>query len=393
MANPRPALLGLPFLTWRGGFVLAFVALLWYVFSNFGVIIAAQLAVTLALFVVLTWLLCQFAWRPLHLSRTVWVRAYDNALPGPSQAAGPARVEQVEGGVPETLQGDPVRTRLVTVGRCLRAAVLETESGALGEPSARLGRYEFATPRCRVTDPFGLWRRSVTPRLLGVREVLVLPRLVSLPVLSRLAQHDAETELSPIPREYAVGDELRRVHWGASARRGKLMVRDVEPVERLHATVVITPALEAMGGAESPHVSAIVETGLSVAVNLAQHGMVVRICDGQNNALAPSLAAAASGQPGRARLNAQAIHVAQRNLALARLDDPHRADRTHELIEHHDEYDTYSRPSLVFTVGSGEVSTRGGNPAHPRPMAVPWHPEGPRHAQFTQAWESVLETL
>src|SRR5699024_1382187 len=46
-------------------------------------------------------------------------------------------------------------------------------------------------------------------------------------------------EIGPIARPYASGDDIRRVHWRASARTGQLMTREEEPSAGQSAVIVL----------------------------------------------------------------------------------------------------------------------------------------------------------
>ena len=50
-------------------------------------------------------------------------------------------------------------------------------------------------------------------------------------------------------REYRDGDDLRRIHWPATARTGDLMVRQEDRPAKRRAVVLLDPAPGAHGGA------------------------------------------------------------------------------------------------------------------------------------------------
>lgn len=129
-------------------------------------------------------------------------------------------------------------------------------------------------------DPFGLARRTLNT---GVTAALyVRPRSVPLPeVAASLArsvdgpQSDTSVEGTLAfnsLREYLPGDELRHVHWRASAHAGKLIVK--QHVDTAHAavavildTVVRNPART---GADAESFDVAVDCAASVAVAAAQ---------------------------------------------------------------------------------------------------------------------------
>jgi uncharacterized protein (DUF58 family) len=110
------------------------------------------------------------------------------------------------------------------------------------------GRYRFPDTRAVLEDPFGLQRRQV--ELPGTAALLVFPRLVELDRLFSEgglgAQHGRRLLLRrPVGydvhgvREYGQGESLRRVHWPTTARRGQLMVKELEDSPRDEVAVVL----------------------------------------------------------------------------------------------------------------------------------------------------------
>ena len=99
------------------------------------------------------------------------------------------------------------------------------------------GRYAFDTVRLTIEDPFALARASLVQ---GEPQALVVyPRLVELTRLfseGRAQAQDGRRLLLRRPtgyelhgvREYVEGESLRNVHWRSTARRGRLMVKEVE---------------------------------------------------------------------------------------------------------------------------------------------------------------------
>jgi uncharacterized protein (DUF58 family) len=110
------------------------------------------------------------------------------------------------------------------------------------------GRYAFEDVRAELADPFGLER--VTISLPAPGALLVYPRLVQLGSLfseSGSASHDGRRllvrrhtgfEVHGV-REYEQGESLRRVHWPSTARRGQLMVKELEDSPRDEVAVVL----------------------------------------------------------------------------------------------------------------------------------------------------------
>ena len=120
------------------------------------------------------------------------------------------------------------RTRLARHGRVLLARYL---LGAVPR-----GRYRFDAVRAVFDDPFGL--ASAEIELGGESTLLVYPRLVELERLFSqggtvhaggrvLLRRTAGFDLHSV-REYQQGESLRKVHWRTTARRGALMVKELE---------------------------------------------------------------------------------------------------------------------------------------------------------------------
>jgi uncharacterized protein (DUF58 family) len=110
------------------------------------------------------------------------------------------------------------------------------------------GRYVFEESAAVVQDPLGLDRLEIELSAPGA--VLVYPRLVDLERLfseSGAAGHDGRRLLLRRPagfdlhsvREYEQGESLRRVHWRSTAKRGQLMVKELEDSPRDEVAVVL----------------------------------------------------------------------------------------------------------------------------------------------------------
>lgn len=112
-------------------------------------------------------------------------------------------------------------------------------------PTARRGIVRSGPLRFDLRDAFGLAHRVIT---VGPTSALyVRPRRVELPeVAASLARSldgpDSDTAMDGTLsfnslREYVPGDELRRVHWRASAHAGKLVVKQY--IDTAHAAVAV----------------------------------------------------------------------------------------------------------------------------------------------------------
>jgi uncharacterized protein (DUF58 family) len=239
-------------LTTRGRFVLGL---------GLGVYIAAWAFGSKPLYPVATGLLLvvALAW--------VWVRLANR----------PFRVQRGWGDA-EHVEGDdvPVVVQLEASGSVQPAAAMLVERvGRLGverHPLRRSGRrlsvryvlerlprgrYAFDNVLVEIADPFGLERVAVSLPAPGA--LLVYPRLVRLTRLfseTGAHSHDGRRlllrrqsgfELHGV-REYAQGESLRRVHWRSTARRGQLMVKELEDAPRDEIAVLLDADAAAVVG-------------------------------------------------------------------------------------------------------------------------------------------------
>jgi uncharacterized protein (DUF58 family) len=110
------------------------------------------------------------------------------------------------------------------------------------------GRYEVEAVHALIADPFGLACSEV--ELAPGGSLLVYPRLVELPGLfSESGAHaqDGRRLLLRRPsgfdlhsvREDEHGESLRKVHWPTTARRGQLMVKELEDAPRDEIAIVL----------------------------------------------------------------------------------------------------------------------------------------------------------
>jgi uncharacterized protein (DUF58 family) len=120
------------------------------------------------------------------------------------------------------------------------------------------GRYLVEEVVATIEDPFGLARNEL--ELDRVGSLVVYPRLVELEALfSETGAHaqDGRRMLLRRPsgfdlhsvREYERGESLRKVHWRSTARRGQLMVKDLEDAPRDEIAVVLDGDASAVAGA------------------------------------------------------------------------------------------------------------------------------------------------
>ncbi|MDP8976792.1 MAG: DUF58 domain-containing protein [Actinomycetota bacterium] len=137
-------------------------------------------------------------------------------------------------------------------------------------PGEERGVYELGPLAVRLEDPFGLAARQVAEA--APLALVVYPRIEVLDPLFSAAGNRSD-QVRPIAhaasvdgdldalREYHLGDDLRRVHWRATAKRNEVMIRQDDVPVRNAATVV----LDLRAGV---HSSASLETAISAAASV-----------------------------------------------------------------------------------------------------------------------------
>jgi len=194
------------------------------------------------------------------LSRA-WVRAAAGAvvvertlLPG----------ERIEGG--ELVVDVHVRRRGLVGGSIVVRQRLggEEREVSLRRSSAEIvfselprGRHLLTPLEIVLTDPLGLER--VEQRLAEQESILIRPRVPVLEFLfSTHGARDAGAARSSFRRptgfeihairDYAPGEPLRAVHWPSTARRGRLMVKELDDAPRDDIAVVLDQDLDGVAG-------------------------------------------------------------------------------------------------------------------------------------------------
>ncbi len=168
------------------------------------------------------------------------------------------------------------------LGRPVRVPIARLPAGAAVSHKyslrcARRGVYDIGPLVAITSDPLGLTQRE--NEVAGKFELLVHPRIEEVsdrPLTRQFEDPPIRPPVSkPFPtgfefygmREYKPGDDLRRIVWRASARMGKLMVREAEQ----GITDRITIILDTDRGTHSRdgEYSESFETGISAAASLA----------------------------------------------------------------------------------------------------------------------------
>jgi len=152
------------------------------------------------------------------------------------------------------------------------------------------GRYEIGPLSVRLTDPFGLC--ELTRSFSGSSSLTVVPQTVELPNVrlsgefsgsgdSRARTVAVHGEDDIATREYREGDDLRRVHWRSTARKGELMVRREEQPWESRATVVLdTRRIGHRGEGPTASFEWAVSAAASIAVHLRRNGYKLRLITG-----------------------------------------------------------------------------------------------------------------
>jgi uncharacterized protein (DUF58 family) len=230
-------------LTDRGRFALALGGVVYLAGWAFGADVLYPVALGLVLGVIAAAVWVRVSARPVALRRSV---------PDGAHVAG----DDVPVSLELELEGRLSPRNLVAVERVERLGEREVLLTRVGErlrgkymlENVPRGRYPIEAAEIVVEDPFSLERREL--RLEAAGAILVYPRLVELDALfseagSRmqegrrlLLRRPSGFDLHSV-RDYEQGESLRRVHWPSTAKRGKLMVKDLEDSPRDEALVVL----------------------------------------------------------------------------------------------------------------------------------------------------------
>jgi len=139
----------------------------------------------------------------------------------------------------------------------LRGCGRGVATGRYELPEVPRGRYRFEAVRLSIADPFGLAETEFA--LEEDQALVVYPDLVELerpffdagagPNHGRrlLLRRPVGFELHSV-REYQQGESLRRVHWPSTARRGQLMVKELEDSPRDEVAVLLDGDAAAVAG-------------------------------------------------------------------------------------------------------------------------------------------------
>jgi uncharacterized protein (DUF58 family) len=149
------------------------------------------------------------------------------------------------------------------------------------------GRFPLGPLAIRLTDPFGMCELN---RSFSARDhLIVTPVVHALPAIrlggewsgngdSNARSVAAAGEDDVAAREYRHGDDLRRVHWRSTARRGELMVRREEQPWQSRCTLILdTRSLAHRGDGPGSSFEWAVSAAASISLHLSQTGYSVRL--------------------------------------------------------------------------------------------------------------------
>lgn len=139
------------------------------------------------------------------------------------------------------------------------------------------GRFSTGPLRVRTTDPFGLV--TLDRQFVATSDVLVTPEIVPLPAIRTTGGGGSTGEARPhrigvvgqddaLVREYRQGDDVRRIHWRSTAKRGELMVRREEQAWDPSASILLDSRASAHAGRGMQNS---IEWAISAAASIGIH--------------------------------------------------------------------------------------------------------------------------
>jgi len=181
-------------------------------------------------------------------------------------------------------QQPPSALRQITVRQAFTLGPFERVSRTVSLRAERRGCYQFGAVEATAGDPFGLFSAAQT--LGGKDEVLVYPSLLDGWDYTVRAYHPYGEVKAARPlwedptrlagaRDYVAGDQLRRLHWRATARLGRLQSRVYDPGASLQLMLVLdgNTAEHPWHGVDH----ALLERAISVAATIARDSLERKI--------------------------------------------------------------------------------------------------------------------
>jgi uncharacterized protein (DUF58 family) len=149
------------------------------------------------------------------------------------------------------------------------------------------GRYQVGPLTVRLMDPFGLCE---LPRAFTSTDTLIVtPQVQDLPAVQLSGEwggagHSTSRSVAThgdddvATREYRQGDDLRRIHWRTTARRGELTVRREEQPWQSRGAVLLDTRLAAhRGDGPASSMEWAISAAASVSIHLARSGFELRM--------------------------------------------------------------------------------------------------------------------
>lgn len=157
------------------------------------------------------------------------------------------------------------------------------------------GRYRIGPLTVRLMDPFGLCE---LPRSFTTTDTLVVtPRIQDLPAVALSGEwggagHSTSRSVAThgdddvATREYRHGDDLRRIHWRTTARRGELTVRrEEQPWQSRGVVLVDTRMVAHRGDGPASSLEWAISAAGSISINLARAGFELRVITDTGNVI------------------------------------------------------------------------------------------------------------
>jgi uncharacterized protein (DUF58 family) len=241
-------------MTPRGRAVLALGVLVYVVAWVFGSQALYPVAAGLVLTVAVSFAWVRLSARPPHVRR---VGAQREVVEGDDVRV-QLELEPTSAVPPPTLVAVERAGRLPERAVELRRVGARRFAGGYRLAAVPRGRYAFEPVRLTIEDPFGLARAEL--RQGEPQALVVFPRLVELETLFSeggahaqdgrrlLLRRPTGFELHSV-REHVQGESLRSVHWPTTARRGRLMVKELEDAPRDELVVLLDAQAGSVDGA------------------------------------------------------------------------------------------------------------------------------------------------
>lgn len=154
------------------------------------------------------------------------------------------------------------------------------------QPRVR-GEHDVGPVHVSIRDPFGMTERHVAVQ--AVDRLLVLPRIVALGASHPPGAGSGQEGTTPAMialhgeedvslRNYQDGDDLRKVHWPATAHRGELMVRQLDRPARRSCVLLLDSRSSAHAGhGEHSSFEWAVSALASIAARMHELGYLVHL--------------------------------------------------------------------------------------------------------------------